>query len=430
MNWPNKWKEVELDAICQETEQWNPAREPRDKFYYIDVSSVSNDTFRIISPAMTPTAGAPGRARKIVHHRDVIFATIRPTLRRVALVPKEYDNQMASTAFCVIRIDQKEAVPEFVFYYLLTDKFNARIAEHQHGASYPAVTDKKVREQTIPLPDLPEQRKIATVLFRIQKAIELQEAIIERTRELKKAAMQFVFTHGLRGEKTKETEIGRMPESWKVVPLSQVYNLTKKSKELRLTSYNNIAFIPMELISKDGPYLKEYVLKKPAEISSGTYIENGDILVAKITPCFENGKQAIVRDFPNGFGMATTEVIPIHEKQDISDCYFLFYYLLKPDVRSLIAGKMEGATGRQRVPAHIIENLAIPFPPSLEEQKEIGMALVKIDGKISLNSAKKSALQALFKTMLNKLMSGEIRVKDLEIDDNEIIATNGGTKHD
>ena len=69
------------------TRQWKPRTEPRGDFYYIDVSAVSNDTFTITSPQAVTGKTAPGRARKIVHARDVIYATIRPTLRRIALVP-------------------------------------------------------------------------------------------------------------------------------------------------------------------------------------------------------------------------------------------------------------------------------------------------------------------------------------------------------
>lgn len=113
-----------------------------------------------------------------------------------------------------------------------------------------------------------------------------------------------------------------------------------------------------------------YYLKKTEGISSGTYFEEGDILISKITPCFENWKQCIINKIPNGFGMATTEVTPIKEIPKISNKYFLFYYLLKTDIRSFIKSKMEGATGRQRVPVHVMKELLIPFP-SLDEQNEI-----------------------------------------------------------
>ncbi len=166
---------------------------------------------------------------------------------------------------------------------------------------------------------------------------------------------------------------------------------------------------------QEAPHLTDYNLKKSSEINSGTYFEAGNLLISKITPCFENGKQCIASKLPNGFGIATTEVIPIRERDNISNKYYLFYYLLKNDVRSGIACKMEGATGRQRVPVHLLKDLSIPLP-SLPEQDDIAKIFLTIDENIEHHISKKNVLQDLFKTMLNKLMTGEIRVKDLDID--------------
>ena len=309
--------------------------------------------------------------------------------------------------------------PIFVVGLLHTDEFMQYAKQTTHGVNHPRTSWASLREFSIQIPPLSEQQKIAAILYKIQKSIEIQESIIEKTRELKKSTLHHVFTHGLRGEKLKETEIGLMPESWNVVSIGKVYGFTKKPKERIYSNYGHLPFITMDLIPIDSPHLGKFKLKKSTEISSGTYIEDGDILLAKITPCFENGKQCIITGLPDGFGIASTEIIPIKEKPGISDKYFLYYYLLKDDVRKLIEGKMEGATGRQRVPVHLIQDLLIPFP-SLSEQKEIAKLFLTIDKKIEVLTAKKSALQDLFKTMLNKLMTGEIRLNNLDIDVSEI----------
>ncbi|MDO8785788.1 MAG: restriction endonuclease subunit S, partial [Syntrophales bacterium] len=186
-NIPTEWKKELLRAVCHRTEQWIPDKEPRSSFYYIDVSSVSNATYSVKDPVSVSADNAPGRARKILKWQDTIYATIRPSLKRVAFITKEYDGQIASTAFCVVRPDKKMAFPLYVYFFLLSDLANRKIVELQHGASYPAVTDKDVLNQTISLPPLPEQQKIAAILFKIQQAIEVQESIIERMQELKKA---------------------------------------------------------------------------------------------------------------------------------------------------------------------------------------------------------------------------------------------------
>ena len=121
-----------------------------------------------------------------------------------------------------------------------------------------------------------------------------------------------------------------------------------------------------------------------------------------------------IKSVRNNFGIATTEIIPIKEKKRISNIFFLFYYLLLDNIRHQIAGKMEGTTGRKRIPIRVIKDLKIPFP-SLPEQKEISDILTKVDQKIQTHKKKKSKLEELFKTMLNKLMAGKIRVHKLDI---------------
>ncbi len=295
--------------------------------------------------------------------------------------------------------------PRYLYYQLM----NLKIPSKGYSRHFKLLKEKKIC--FIPLP---QQKKIAAILYKIQQAIELQDKIIEKTEDLKRSTMEFLFTHGLRDEKTKQTEIGKIPKNWEISIVNKNYNFTKKDKKLKYSDYKNITFVPMELIPNSNIYLQKYIQKPPNNLTSGTYFEDGDLLLSKITPCFENGKQCIVKDIPNGFGIATTEVIPIKEIPNKSDIYFLFYYLLKTDVRSYITGKMEGATGRQRVPVNILKELTIPFPEYLK-QKKISQILITIDNKIEKCINKKNILSYLFKSMLNKLMQGKINTQVLNL---------------
>ena len=116
----------------------------------------------------------------------------------------------------------------------------------------------------------------------------------------------------------------------------------------------------MASIPEGGSYTPDFTLKAPTDIRSGTYFERGDILIAKITPSFENGKQALVTGLPTPFGFATTEVIPLRPRNNEHDRRLLFFYLLHPDIRHHVAQRMEGTTGRQRVPGEVL--LDLPFP--------------------------------------------------------------------
>ena len=167
------------------------------------------------------------------------------------------------------------------------------------------------------------------------------------------------------------------PEHWKMVRFGEVATFTKKPRGLKYPEYDKIPFVPMDLIPIAKLFSEKFTLKTNDELRSGTYFEPGDILLAKITPSFENGKQCIIEDLPTSFGIATTEVIPMREVVGVSDKFYLFYYLLLPDIRTLLAGKMQGTTGRQRLSKGTLVNLEIPLPP-LPEQRAIAHVLQTI----------------------------------------------------
>ena len=192
------------------------------------------------------------------------------------------------------------------------------------------------------------------------------------------------------------------------------YQVTKKPRNLDMAKISTIPFAPMEAIPLGGEYAPHYIHKKPSEITSGTYVEKGDILVAKITPSFENGKQALIVNLPSAFGYATTEVIPLHPVSAEDDRRLLFFYLLHPEVRRFVAERMEGATGRQRVPENVL--LDLPFPKlSPKVQTTISDLLEMIQQQIDFCNKKRAVLEELSKSLLHKLMTGEISVEDLDL---------------
>ncbi|MCX6641978.1 MAG: restriction endonuclease subunit S [Candidatus Bathyarchaeota archaeon] len=164
------------------------------------------------------------------------------------------------------------------------------------------------------------------------------------------------------------------PQNWKPIKFADVVKFTKKPRGFAYSNYDRIPFVPMELLPTNGLFFKQFILKNPDEITSGIYFEAGDILVAKITPSFENGKQGIIDRLPTPFGFATTEVIPFREFDSKSDKLFLFYYLLRSGIRDELASKMEGTTGRQRLNKSALENLEILLP-TLPEQQAISIVL-------------------------------------------------------
>ena len=185
--------------------------------------------------------------------------------------------------------------------------------------------------------------------------------------------------------------------------VGDAYEVTKKPRGLDTASLPTIPFAPMDSIPQGGGYAPDYALRTVGEIRSGTYFECGDILVAKITPSFENGKQALTTELPTPFGYATTEVIPLRPCLEGHDRRLLFFYLLHPDVRHHVAERMEGTTGRQRIPDNVLLDLPFPeFEP--EEQTAIADSLEMIQRLMAVEARsiqvaadlKRAAMQTLF----------------------------------
>ena len=182
---PEGWEVVRLGELVNRSEQVDPRRAPNRMVRYVDVSSIERETLQIVGYLQFKGDKAPSRARKLIKTDDVIFATVRPYLKRVAMVPSELDGQLCSTAFCVLRAKSDIVEPRFLFYTTSSDRFVAAVAEHQRGSSYPAVTDSDVKRTAIPLPPLPEQRAIADMLRAVDRKIQAEEQ--------RKAALDALF---------------------------------------------------------------------------------------------------------------------------------------------------------------------------------------------------------------------------------------------
>ena len=191
------WEVKRLGDVLQNTETVNPLNSPNKEFIYIDVSSVNKENLSVENTTLIKGKDAPSRARKHIKTGDVIFATVRPTLRRIAVISEEFDGQICSTGYFVLRA--KEYLDnKLIYYFLQTKIFNEKMQKLQKGASYPAVTDGDVRNQIISFPkSLSEQKTIVEKLDVLSEQTKKLEAIYKQKlsdlEELKKSVLRKAF---------------------------------------------------------------------------------------------------------------------------------------------------------------------------------------------------------------------------------------------
>jgi type I restriction enzyme S subunit len=166
-----------------------------------------------------------------------------------------------------------------------------------------------------------------------------------------------------------------------------------------------ISFIPMSSVSEEG-YLIDFQIRKYSEVKQGfPSFKDHDIIIAKITPCFENGKAALISGLLNGVGFGSTEfhVIRAHAHYLPG---FLFSYLNADNIRRLGKSHMIGSGGQQRVPSAFFEDLRLSLPDQLEQQK-IAACLSSLDELIAAHTQKLEALKAYKKGLLQQLFPAE-----------------------
>jgi len=201
------WKTVKLGDVIEKGETINPTTNPDIQFSYIDVSSIDRVSFSISETQTLLGKDAPSRARRAVRTGDVLFATIRPTLQRVAIVPKNLNGEVCSTGYIVLRPKASIICSKFIFYYMLSEKVKAEMEGLQTGASYPAVNDTQVKNLNISYPPLAEQQRIVAKLdaafAEIDGAIKITDDKLSNYTDLSSSIMREILNNDLFRWETK-----------------------------------------------------------------------------------------------------------------------------------------------------------------------------------------------------------------------------------
>lgn len=192
---PEEWEVVKLgDKIYL-----NPDKviyEKNKLISYIDIESVNDETIQTVK--VFEIEEAPSRAQRIVKANDVIVSTVRPSLRAFAFITPKYDNYVCSTGFAVFRA-KNEFDPLFLFYLVLYDKiFLKQVLPLITGSNYPAVNGYELLNLLLPLPPLPEQRRIASILSQVDEVIEKEQKYKEKLERIKWGLMEDLLTGRIR----------------------------------------------------------------------------------------------------------------------------------------------------------------------------------------------------------------------------------------
>jgi type I restriction enzyme S subunit len=325
-------------------------------------------------------------------------------------LPQE-DYSFSNFTTCIRVKDKKSLNTKFLLYYLLSFYNKGKTNElQQRTTGIRNLNFADYKKIKIPLPVGQEQQSIVVVLSKIHHAIEQQERIIEKTKELKRSLMLRLFTYGLRGEELKETEIGLMPESWnakrvKDICIKPQYGFTETAtdkevgpKFLRIT----------DITDKGVEWNAVPYCKCPADKIEKYKLIKGDILFARIGAT--TGKSFIIEDCP--LAVYASYLIRVRTTKAVIPLFLNYFFQSAGYWKQVNANK--GSSLKQGVNGSVLADLIVPVPKMREEQEEISQTLKAVDEKINRAYLRHNKLSELFKSMLQLLMTGQARVKDID----------------
>ena len=409
MDLPKHWKNVQLNEIASlRRENIKPADFPQ--FNYVGLEHIDSGESQL---NRWGDASEVKSAKSHFYPNDVLYGKLRSYLDKAVIAEME---GICSTDILVVTANS-HTIPRFLVYLLHTHSFISHATATSTGVNHPRTSWNSLGKFTFAFPPLPEQRAIASVLGAIQEAKFARQKEIALERERKAALMDYLFSHGTKGEPRKRTEIGEIPESWEIVGLNKVClkivdcpHSTPKFVESGVLCARNVNI-------RSGIYVKE-----PASYTSeDEYQERikrltpqeGDILFSREAPIGE--ACVIPRDTRLSLGqrLMLLRVNPL-----MLDAYFLVQSFYVTELRSRLLSQGRGVTAKH-LNVGDVKRLEIPIP-SFDEQQEISEVLIAFNAEIAALEKETARLDELFQAMLEELMTGKrsaVPLIDSEIPD-------------
>lgn len=316
-----------------------------------------------------------------------IYSNIDARNGAFGIVPKELNNAIITNSFTSFECDTSSLLPEYLVLVLSTNYYMSVFEKISVGTTNRrSVKPEALLNIKIPIPLIEKQQEL---LDEYNSAIKYAEAIkpICSWLLVEKQMNEFLQLKNTKSEiegdflstikysslltwdvKNRQGHELFETDKYNSVMLNNLVEINPKlSKQLK--DDDTVSFIPMECVSDFDGSVKEYRECKYST-KGFTKFENGDIIWAKITPCMQNGKSAIVDGMKNGVGYGSTEFYVLRRKSDKVLTEYLYYILRSIKVRTQAVNYFSGSAGQQRVRKSFLQELRIPLP-SIQEQKEL-----------------------------------------------------------
>ncbi|OWZ84293.1 restriction endonuclease subunit S [Natranaerobius trueperi] len=377
---------------------------------------------------------------KLVPKSAIVFAKIGEAIKlnRRGLLPNDscIDNNLMA-------IKNKEDIVEIMFLFFWTLKTD--FYQYTQASAIPSIRKSTMEKIYFPLPPMNEQKRIANKVDRLLNKIDKAKDLIEEAKETFELRRAALLDKAFKGELTRkwreknpEVESAELlvktihenkslkrniyqershelPRGWIYTRMGEVVDINPPKKKLNeISDEYNCSFLPMT--SVDGEYgTIENIEERPySKVKKGyKFILEDDVIFARITPCMENGKSAIVKGLKNGFGFGSTEFHILRTNNYINN-KFIHYFIHSKTFRNKAKAVMTGAVGQQRVSKDFLENYIIALPPLKEQEEIVRMLDVILDKEYKVNNIidLKEKCDLIKHSILSKAFKGELGTND------------------
>ncbi|KAB4012173.1 restriction endonuclease subunit S [Bacteroides uniformis] len=286
---------------------------------------------------------------------QILYGSRRTYLKKIAVA--DFEGVCANTTFVFETKDPHAFEQRLLPFIMLSKDFTTWSIAKSKGSTNPYVLFSDLADFEFELPPLEEQKVLVDKLWAAYRLKEAYKKLLVVTDEMVKS--QFIEMFGNPLSLNQKNELKRLGECCILNP---------RRPNIALCDTDKVSFIPMPAVSEDG-YLVDMTDEEYGKVKKGfTYFENNDVLFAKITPCMENGKGAIVHGLTNGIGMGSTEFHVLRPINGISSPYWLLALTRMPIFRERAAKNMSGTGGQKRVSASYLDHFMVGLP-AMEEQR-------------------------------------------------------------
>ena len=359
----------------------------------------------LASPKEIAAADAPSRARRRVHSGDILVSTVRPNLRGFARVSQAPKNLVASTGFAVLT-SLADVDRSFVYHQVMAMPFAVSLEKVTTGQAYPAVRPADVENYVMPIPPLPEQRAIATVLDAIDDAIERTDAVITATEQLRDSLLHELLTRGVPGWHTEWKDVpglGTIPADWEVVRLEEVAKVERGKFAHRPRNEprfygGDVPFIQTgDVVRADGRIKEHSQTLNQLGMSISRLFPVGTIV---LTIAANIGETAIA-EYPVAFPDSLVGVIPRRINTN-----FLEYFLRTQKSR---LNHFAPESAQKNINLDDLRPLLTPLPSS-QEQHSIASCIDEVAETLAQVQQERDWLSAMKDSTADALLTGRVRV--------------------